>query len=545
MQYKSFCIVGGGSSGWMAAATMKKAFPECDVSLIQPKGRDIIGVGESTLGHINRFFRFLGLKDKEWMSYCNATYKTSIAFKNFREGKGERFQYPFGRIDHNDYRSDYMTFFELQVKYPHLYPPEEFARFFNPNTILAEENRLTDGYICSEHNTWNMEQDTAYHMDSEKFGEFLAKRFPDVKTYEGIVGSCSKDATGHITSVNITEGWDEGLMIEADLYIDCTGFKSLILEGMMGSKFISFNDVLFNDTAMTARVDYSDRKNQMDSYTDCVAMSNGWCYNIPLWNRVGAGYVFSKKYIDPDIAHEEFVGYLAKRYSPKVADNADYRLINIRHGKREKAWVKNVVGIGLAYGFLEPLESTGLMTTHENLLYLVDSLKRRKKVTKIDIDSYNYTVDHAIESMKYFIGMHYVLSQRDDTKYWRDATQNTALFSNHDLTQYMNDCLGWHSMLESRREYFQLYEGLRKNFWSPDKFDGLVYIAAGQAFRPINEHSVNEAHYIFPRRKGEVEQVHKDWQRDRQAIYNAVKKLPTQYEYLRGYIYGNDFVEEN
>ena len=185
------------------------------------------------------------------------------------------------------------------------------------------------------------------------------------------------------------------------------------------------------------------------------------------------------------------------------------------------------------------------MTTHENLLYLVDSLKRRNKVTKIDIDSYNYTVDHAIESMKYFIGMHYVLSQRDDTKYWRDATQNTALFSNHDLTQYMNDCLGWHSMLESRREYFQLYEGLRKNFWSPDKFDGLVYIAAGQAFRPINEHSVKEAHYIFPRRRGEVEQVHKDWQRDRQAIYNAVKKLPTQYEYLRGYIYGNDFVEEN
>ena len=533
MQFRSYCIVGGGSSGWMAAATMKTAFPECEVSLIQPEGRKIIGVGESTLGHINRFFRFLGLSDKEWMPYCNATYKSSIAFKNFREGNGERFQYPFGRIDHNDYRSDYMTFFELQVKYPHLYPPEEFARFFNPNTILAEENKLTSDYISNEMHNWNFVQDTAYHMDSEKFGEFLSHRYPDVKVYTGNVINATRDETGNVITMNT----DSGDRIMADLYIDCTGFKSLILEKIMGSKFVSFNDVLFNDTAWAAKIQYSDRENQMDNYTDCVAMSNGWSWNIPLWDRVGAGYVFSRKYIDPEIAQAEFMSYIAKRYSPKIADNADYRLINIRHGKREKAWVNNVVGIGLAYGFLEPLESTGLMTTHENLMYLVDTLKRRKKVTKIDIDSYNYTVDHAIESMKYFIGMHYVLSQRDDTQYWKDATQNTALFSNHDLTQYMNDCLSWHSMLESRREYFQLYEGLRKNFWSPDKFEGLIYIAAGQSFRPINEHNVNEAHFIYPRRKGEVEQVHQDWQRDRKAIYSQVKELPTHYEYLRDNIY--------
>ena len=103
MQYRSFCIIGGGSSGWMSAATLKTAYPECEVSLIQPEGRKIIGVGESTLGHINRFFRFLGLSDKEWMPYCNATYKSSIAFKNFRDNEGERFQYPFGRCHHRDY----------------------------------------------------------------------------------------------------------------------------------------------------------------------------------------------------------------------------------------------------------------------------------------------------------------------------------------------------------------------------------------------------------------------------------------------------------
>ena len=331
MQYRSFCIVGGGSSGWMAAATMKKAFPECEVSLIQPEGRNIIGVGESTLGHINRFFRFLGLHDKEWMPYCNATYKSSIAFKNFRTGEGERFQYPFGRIDRNDYRSDYMTFFELQVKYPHLYPPEEFARFFNPNTILAEENKLTSDYISEEMRNWNFGQDTAYHMDSHKFGEYLQKKFPEVKVYTGNVINATRGETGDVITMNT----DSGDRIMADLYIDCTGFKSLILENMMGSKFVSFNDVLFNDTAWSAKVEYSDRIIQMDNYTDCVAMSNGWIWNIPLWDRVGMGYVFSQKYLDPDIAQAEFMGYIAQRYSPKIADNADYRLINIRHGKRE------------------------------------------------------------------------------------------------------------------------------------------------------------------------------------------------------------------
>ena len=237
------------------------------------------------------------------MPYCNATYKSSIAFKNFRTGEGERFQYPFGRIDRNDYRSDYMTFFELQVKYPHLYPPEEFARFFNPNTILAEENKLTSDYISEEMRNWNFGQDTAYHMDSHKFGEYLQKKFPEVKVYTGNVINATRGETGDVITMNT----DSGDRIMADLYIDCTGFKSLILENMMGSKFISFNDVLFNDTAWSAKVEYSDRVIQMDNYTDCVAMSNGWIWNIPLWDRVGMGYVFSKKYLDPDIAQAEFM----------------------------------------------------------------------------------------------------------------------------------------------------------------------------------------------------------------------------------------------
>jgi len=538
MRIDSFCVVGGGSSGWMTAAALLRAFPEKDITIIEPKDRNIIGVGESTLGHINRFFRFLGLSDREWMPYCSATYKSSIAFQNFRDGEGERFQYPFGRIDHSDYRSDYMTFFELRARFPQHYPPEEFARFFNPNTIMAEENRITSDYVCNEHPSWRFSEDTAYHMDSEKFGEYLDKEYckDAITRVYGTVSGGVKTPDGRLASVIVDDGTGAAQVVKADLFIDCTGFKSVVLEGIMGSEFVSFNDVLFNDTAFAARVDYTDRENQMDLYTDCVGLSSGWVWNIPLWDRVGTGYVFSKKYIDPDIAYEEFVEYIAKRYSPKVADAAQYKLINIRHGKRKKAWVQNVVGIGLAYGFLEPLESTGLMTTHENILYLIDTLMRRNQVTRIDVDSYNYTVDNAIESMKNFITMHYVLTGRDDTKYWRDCA-NVDFAGKNDLFQIKEDPLTWHSMLQSRLEYYQLFDGLRKNFWSEDKFAGLIYIAAGQDFSPINEFNVYEAHHLYPVRKSTINDYHKQWQEDRKAIYNAVRQLPTHYEYLRDYIY--------
>jgi len=538
MRIDSFCVVGGGSSGWMTAAALLRAFPEKDITIIEPKDRNIIGVGESTLGHINRFFRFLGLSDREWMPYCSATYKSSIAFQNFRDGEGERFQYPFGRINHSDYRSDYMTFFELRARFPQHYPPEEFARFFNPNTIMAEENRITSDYVCDEHTSWRFSEDTAYHMDSEKFGEYLDKEYckDAITRVYGTVSGGMKTPDGRLASVIVDDGTGAAQVVKADLFIDCTGFKSVVLEGIMGSEFVSFNDVLFNDTAFAARVDYTDRENQMDLYTDCVGLSSGWVWNIPLWDRVGTGYVFSKKYIDPDIAYEEFVEYIAKRYSPKVADAAQYKLINIRHGKRKKAWVQNVVGIGLAYGFLEPLESTGLMTTHENILYLIDTLMRRNQVTRIDVDSYNYTVDNAIESMKNFITMHYVLTGRDDTKYWRDCA-NVDFAGKNDLFQIKEDPLTWHSMLQSRLEYYQLFDGLRKNFWSQDKFAGLIYIAAGQDFSPINEFNVYEAHHLYPVRKSTINDYHKQWQEDRKAIYNAVRQLPTHYEYLRDYIY--------
>lgn len=527
MQVESICIVGGGSSGWMAAALISKVLPDIEVALIEPENSQPIGVGESTLGHFNRFLKRLRLKDEDWMTECQATYKTSIAFKNFREGKGERFQYPFGDFDLLEFKEELMQFFEMQAKYgKDVYPPEEFARFANHNTYLAEECRIADEIPFSN---YNFEWDTAYHFDAALFGEFLKNNIAipnGVQHLLGEVENVVKRPDGYIESIVTTSG----AIVSADLFVDCTGFRSLLLEDHMGVEFQSYNDLLFNDRALATQIPYNDRKNQMETYTDCVAMNAGWVWNIPLWHRVGTGYCYSSKYINRHEAEREFREYLAERYTPETAEAAVMRPIKIKHGKHMKGWEKNVVGIGLSYGFLEPLESTGLMTTHENLIYLTDTLMRREgKVTKIDRDSYNYTVDNMIESMKNFVALHYALSCREDNQYWSDCVNNT---------EFNNPFTAPRSTLQGQVIYDAFMDNVEKSLYDTDRFSGLAYISAGQGFSPINKEVYNER--FNPQRDHVVESIHGEYRRQRLDMLKWAKTQPTHYEYLLEHIYGTD-----
>ena len=525
MRVESIVIVGGGSSGWMAAAMLSKTFPNMQIGLIEGD-QGPIGVGESTLGHFNRFLKRLGLKDEEWMPACNATYKTSIAFKNFREGKGERFQYPFGEFDLFDYKDTVMRYFELGCKFGvDKYPPDEFANFVNEQTALADKCKIAKDIPNS---TYNFASDTAYHFDAGLFGNYLRDNvcIPNgVMHFRGEIEKVMKNPDGSIDSLVTTQ---DGL-IKADLYIDCTGFQSLLLEQHMGSKFISFKDKLFNDTALATQIPYSDRENQMETYTDCVAMDAGWVWNIPLWHRVGTGYVYSSDYINECEAEIEFRKYLSERYTPEIAKDAKMRHINIRHGKREKGWVKNVVGIGLSFGFLEPLESTGLMTTHENILWLCDTLQSRQGfVSRWSIDAYNYTVDNMIEAMKNFITQHYAMSMRDDNQYWRDCTE----------VDFTLDQMWQQSTRVAHNNIYELFDSPEKAFYNYEGQSGSIYILAGLGYRPIseglfNEKACDETHEL-------LEEIHAKYQQDRKIMSDWVETLPSHYEYLRDNIYGTD-----
>ena len=347
---KSILVVGGGSSGWMAAAAFyHRLGKDCKISLLESNTIPTVGVGESTIIGFKRFVKLIGLEDKEWMKECNATYKNSIRFTNFKSNDGTSFHYPFGGKLDKQSMSDWSVLSAGNKNFT----PDSFCEFHNDNFHLAKWNKNThntDGLLRN----FNFLEDTAYHFDASAFGQFLKKRFNKVNHYIDDVVGVEKDEEGYLTCVL----GSSGTKYEADLYVDCTGFNSILLEKEMESEFLSYKPWLSNDRAIAAHVSYTDKEKQLTNYTDCTALGNGWVWNIPLWSRIGTGYVYSSDFIDDDSAEKEFKKYLG------TEEVNITKKINIRHGIRKKGWVKNVVGGGLAYAFIEPLESTGLVSTH-------------------------------------------------------------------------------------------------------------------------------------------------------------------------------------
>jgi len=528
MQVKSICIVGGGSSGWMAASAIATNLPDIKLTVIEPPDIPTVGVGESTLGHINRYLQCIGLegRDKDWMPYCQASYKVSIQFTDFKE-KGHVFQYPFGKFDYSNDKTP-----ESWAYIKNLFPEfdQTYSEFYNPITYLASTNKMiVDNSIVRN---FNFNNDTAYHFDAQKFGEWLKNNIciPNgVKVIRDSIQEIVINEDGEIEL--LISKLNPQMRLKFDLYIDCTGFKSMLLEQKMGSKFISFNDVLLNDTAIATRIPYENIEKELTNTTDCCALKNGWVWNIPLWSRIGTGYCYSSKFTTKEDAEKEFRNHIAKTGSKKRAEEFDFFTVDIRHGKRERAWVKNCIGIGLSYGFLEPLESTGLLTTHENILRLVDTLQKRNGyVTKLDRDGYNHAVDYDLESMKDFIVMHYVLSRRDDSEYWR--------YIKYEMDVIPPEMLN-NKLVTSPRLYREfLFDSYRSHQFS--NLEGTLYIANGMDYLPIGKTQTEfrfSENQHFSKKWLEDVKIHQE--RYKKQVLKYLKTAPTTFEFLKGNIYND------
>jgi len=525
MKIESVCIVGGGSAGWMTAALLSKE-TDMEICLIESANQKPIGVGESTIQHINRYLQRIGIKDKDWMPHCNATYKAAIAFKDFRQKDTERFYYPFAGLElppwnqhFKDEEEMLLRWQELRCMYPDLYPPEEFSFFINKQTNLAHHNIMCDSIPDTG---FNIDDHIAYHFNADKFGEWLAHNIalPNGVIHAlGDVNNVIKTPDGNISAITTVDGQ----CISADLFVDCTGFKSLLLEQHMGQKFISFEDQLFNDSAIVTHVDYRDKVKQMKPYTDCVALKHGWVYNIPQWDSIGAGYVYSSKYINECEAEIEFKEFLDTEYTP-TAQNCPFNSIKIKHGKHERGWVNNVVAVGLSYAFLEPLESTGLMTTHECVQFLGDALTRRDGyVSRIDRDVYNHASDSMIDKLKNFIVIHYNLTQRDDTQYWRDCAEKVEV-----NLESMGDVYSGYD------DYVKLLDAIGVRGVN-DMSDGQLYIVNGMGVGFLSKGIFNER--STQEIKDAITETHELYQRDKEDRMQWVNQQQSHYEYLKDNIY--------
>ena len=525
-------IVGGGSSGWMTAAALTRQCPHLEIALVESPVVPTIGVGESTIGHINEYLHLISLKDEDWMKECNATYKTSIKFINFRENPVDDmdehvFHYPFGIFDFTDKPRGLMDWFIYKARNPHI-NPYNFSEFYHDSVLMTDRNKMTKN---EDHalRGFDFRVDTAYHMDATLFGNYLRDKIclpAGMAHLKANVTGFKKNEDGSIKCVE-TDTLGE---IHADMFIDCTGFKSLLLEQAMGVPFESFSNHLHNDRAIATVIPYIDKDKEMECVTSCTAIDCGWVWNIPLWNRIGTGYVYSSKFATEEEAEEQFRKHLKSKNmviaDEDRADKVVFKHIKIKHGVHKRAWEKNVVGIGLSNGFIEPLESTGLMLTHEGIMKMVHTLKMRGgHVTQYDIDMFNFSFYEQITGFRNFIAQHYALSMRDDTPYWKHVTQTT----------YQQ------KMVDYEITYSDNFEDLSRRIHRFNAFgndmSGIVYIAAGMNYNPLYSRKVDWNDKRYMEVANYEDHVYRTWEAHRDEVLQKIELMPTHYEFLKNTIY--------
>lgn len=479
-------IVGGGTAGWMTTAALCKTFGgDWKITLIE--GGESIGVGESTTPHINQYLKFMEIDDNTFLQEAKATYKSSSRFQDFSK-VGEVFHYPNGqqiRADISYHEWMYAKAMGLTV------PP--FASLFMPFVTVAEEGKLplNDNLLSP----YQIEKDRSFHIDAASFCEYLKKYCDTASIISGKVKNVRyKNKKIHHVTV-------DGQDIEGDLFIDCTGYSSALLgktELMLDNQWIPYDNII-TDTALVTKVDYSTNiEEEMVAYTNAQGKTAGWEWTIPTWEFISKGFVYSSKFQSEKEAAEEF-GY------------ENYRKIQFKQGRHDKAWVGNCVAIGLSYGFIEPLESTSLFNTHHGILALIDILKQHNLPGQFARDRYNYNLSEHMDGWREFVESHYYYSKRRDTPFWKHVT---------DEIEY--EMSGAHNVI---------LQAMVTGEEIPHGEDPIVYILAGSGYTNVNErlNKYYNERVDFDTQKWDIH-------------YNQVKKLaekmPTMHEYLSKEVWG-------
>lgn len=400
---RSVIIIGGGTSGWMCAAAMAATLGSTGlkIRLIESEAIGTVGVGEATLPHIRFFNAKLGIDEAELMAATQATFKLGIEFKDW--GKlGDSYIHPFGDFGWKQGDIPFHQFITrgahsgLDVHLDDFSVPVKAAREarFTPPHTDPNDLRSTFGY--------------AYQFDAGLYAKYLRKFCEDrgVERIEGRITNVNlRDTDGFIEAVQL----ENGHMLEADLFVDCSGFRALLMGQAMGIEYNDWTDYLPCNRAVTAACEHVGTRLP---YTRATAKSAGWQWRIPLQHRTGNGYVYCDEFISDD---EATASLLADLEGPQ---RTEPKLLRFKTGQRKKSWVKNCVAVGLSGGFLEPLESTGIYLIQEAITNLIELFPTRA-CEQADVAEYNRLMDLNFERVRDFLLLHYVATTRDDSAFWR------------------------------------------------------------------------------------------------------------------------------
>lgn len=484
---KRVVVAGGGTAGWTTAALLAQQLGSLiEITLVESDEIGTVGVGEATIPTIRTFHTLLGIDEREFMRATQASFKLGIAFENW--GKlGDRYIHPFGEAGKASWMADFH----------HMWLMARSKGFGGEMDDYCFELQaaMADKFAVSKTSRINY----AYHFDAGLYAKFLRQKYEPkgVRRVEGRIASVEQDGeSGFITALVL----ESGERVSGDLFVDCTGFRGLLIEQTLKAGYEDWRHWLQTDSALAVQTEST---GNVPPYTRSMARSSGWQWRIPLQHRVGNGLVFSSKYQSEEGAREELLANL------EGAPLTEPRLIRYVTGRRLKAWDKNVVAIGLSSGFLEPLESTSIHLIQIGAMRLAQLFPFGGNFEAL-VARYNYQARYDFEHVRDFIILHYKLTERDDTPFWRSC---------RDLD--IPDSLA--ERIELFRDSGCIYPAGEELF----KVASWLYVMLGQGIMPENHHYMGAL-------LGD-ERLRRALDSLKQNIADAVNGMPLHGEFLKQY----------
>jgi tryptophan halogenase len=484
---KKVVIAGGGTAGWLAAAALARQLgPLLDITLVESDEIGTVGVGESTIPTARSFNALLGLDEREFMRATQATFKLGISFENWGE-IGDRYIHSFGQVGRSTWMAGFHHFW-LQAR------SQGIGGDLGDYCLelrAAEEKRFYTGD--------DGQLNYAYHLDATLYGQYLRKVSErlGVRRVEGKIATVEQDPqSGFITALVL----QSGQRVEGDLFIDCTGFRGLLIEQALKAGYQDWSHWLPTDSALAVQTRSTE---PAVPYTRAIAHRAGWRWKIPLQHRVGNGLVFCSEHMSDDEAHALLLGELEGERL------IEPRLIRYKTGRRRKTWDKNCIALGLASGFVEPLESTSIHLIMIGVTRLMQ-LFPFGGISEAAAARYNQQADDELEKIRDFIILHYKATERADSAFW-------------DRVRTMDAPDSLAHRIELFREAAQVFQAPGELFQT----DSWLQVMLGQRVRPTAWH---HAARLMP-----PNQLQKALGDLKAGIDGALARLPAHQDFLERY----------
>jgi tryptophan halogenase len=405
-------IVGGGTAGWITAGTIaarsrKDDARPLEITVIESPNIPIIGVGEGTWPTMRRTLRAMGIREADFLTQCSASFKQGAKFVGWANGSPtDAYYHPL--VLPQDYFEENLARHWVEER-----GPQSFANAVCPQEALCEAGRAPKSITTAE---YEAVANYAYHLDAGAFSEFLkdhCTRVLGVRHIAADVSAIEAADNGDIAAVLTAQAGD----VAGDLFIDCTGFRALLLGQHLGVPFRSCRDILFADRALAVQVPYPRPNSPIVPHTLSTAQRAGWIWDIGLQSRRGVGHVYSSAHLDDDQAEADLRDYV--RSITGDADALVPRKIAFEAGHRERFWERNCVAVGLSAGFLEPLEASAILLVEIAAQFIAEQMPATRQTMDVIARRYNSTFTYRWERIIDFLKLHYIPSTREE-QFWVD-----------------------------------------------------------------------------------------------------------------------------